>query len=127
MKERFEKIDRGTLLKGSGAAALLTMLAGATAEAKPSPKPTATPPECCEPGNDGLRYSTTQSNFKTRPPFKTVRGILLMKSAPGGAAPKAPAGYKPAYYIPGATGSGHDANHNVNNMTNKDIYVFVRL
>lgn len=126
MKEKFEKIDRGTLLKGSGAAALLSMLAAAKADANPKPSPT--PTQCCEPGNDGLTYSTSRNFLAGRSgPFKIVHGILLMKSDPRGAAPKTPAGYKPAYYIPGASGSGHDANHSLNAMVNKDIYVFVKM
>jgi len=121
VKEKFEKIDRGTLLKGSAAAAVLSMLAGTTAEAKN---------KCCEPGNFGFGYASNRSNFKARKGlenFKTVHGVWLKTGNPGAAVPAAPAGYKPAYFIPGATGAGYDSNNSMNSTTNKDTYVFVKL
>ncbi len=120
MNKTSKKIDRGTLLKGSGAAAFLAMLATATAEAKV---------KCCEPGDDGFGFKGGGKKAHKLPKNYTPASSVLIMKGQGNSVPSAPPGYTQTFVITDATGFGHvlDGRNDLqNNMTGKDIYVFIK-
>ncbi len=121
VSKSFKKIDRGTLLKGSGAAAFLAMLA--MGEAASSTPPTPPPGKrCCDPGD----YGFNSGNGKTAKGFVTIKGFRVIGATAGGPKPATPAGWTPKYFIPAANGFGQNGKHVLNDAKNVDIYVYTK-
>ena len=120
MTKSFKKIDRGTLLRGSGATALVSLLAAAAAEARATPAPGGT--RCCDPG-DYWFESGTKKKSKS---FLTVKGVRLMGAKAGGPPPPTPTGWTPKYFVPAASGHGFNGHGVPNKVANVDIYIFVK-